>query len=1102
MTWTARRGSAVQGPGCEVCGERVGERIRSGARRNVAVADFCALSGLCAMSAFLGANERVSRIRNVCVVAHVDHGKTSLCDSLVASNGIISQKLAGKMRFMDSRADEQARGITMKASAITLFYKDPVELRRLRNQVEKGKAGADAQKPDEVSPYLINLVDSPGHVDFSSDVSTAVRLCDGALVIVDCVEGVCVQTHAVLEQAWKEGLKLTLVLNKLDRLILELQMTPYEAYMHINRIMEQVNALLNSFVAFERMNAEESGDEDDPEKAEDTDVSESLFFDPRKGNVIFASAIHCWAFHTGQFATIFSKSLGVRRDVLLRALWGDYYFSPKEKKILKIKKSSTAQPMFVTHVLENIWKLYGATIVTRKPKLIGKMIGVLKLQIKEQDLAVSDNAALLKTIMSAWLPIPDAVLGTIVRKLPSPQVAQETRIEKLWPEETVDELRDAVETLAITDKTGRSDQAKDVGKEMERVRNAVSKCDENGPLVLFIAKMVAVPMSHINLGAADADQLGLANQSDAKNTNVFIGFGRVFSGTLTGASELSSTNVYVLGPKYDPHATDYASLEDDACPLHHAEVLNSSALLPFSMMGGEYHLLKSARAGNILAVLGLGKHVLKTATVTSSKFCRSFAPLPKQAEPILTVAVEPTSPSREQVDALRKGLALLNQADACVDVVLKESGETLIAALGELHLERCLKDLRELFAPTVAFDVSKPLIMFKETLVRDERSAIKKGGRSGKTKKCASKAAPIDSAAKVEAPAALPAGIIMTPDKSIRLSVSARPMPAGTAEWIVAHEAVLKQALNGGATKEWEKFYTGFLDLLKKDTHYDWVKDMAHFSGFGPYNIGPNMFFIFDPEWQYKSPFDTTGILAETTSDESLARFTAIEKSLIAGVQLATKAGPMCEEPMHGVCFCLDRVEFPEIDADTDDGTSLADAGTFGPISGQVISSMTKACRDFFLRSDNVSGRLVEGKFRCNMQCHQEQLGKLYNVLNRRRADILDESLLEGTMIFLIVARIPVAESFGLADELRKETSGAFSSPQLFFDCWEMIDVDPYFKPITEDEREDHGESIHAAQGKNIAKLYIDSVRSRKGMMSDKKIVIHADKQRTLSRKK
>ncbi|CAG2110964.1 unnamed protein product [Medioppia subpectinata] len=140
---------------------------------------------------------RAQCIRNVCVLAHVDHGKTTLVDSLIASNGIISERMAGKLRYLDSREDEQERGITMKCSAISLAY----------------RSGDDR--------YLVNVVDSPGHVDFSGEVSTAIRLCDGCIVVVDVVEGVCSQTRSVLQQAWIERLKPILVLNKIDRLFVE-----------------------------------------------------------------------------------------------------------------------------------------------------------------------------------------------------------------------------------------------------------------------------------------------------------------------------------------------------------------------------------------------------------------------------------------------------------------------------------------------------------------------------------------------------------------------------------------------------------------------------------------------------------------------------------------------------------------------------------------------------------------------------------------------------------------------------------------------------------------------------------------------------------------
>jgi ribosome assembly protein 1 len=134
-------------------------------------------------------------IRNVCVIAHVDHGKTTLTDCLLSSNKIISKSLAGKLRYMDSREDEQEREITMKSSSISLVYENPLTKEDL----------------------LVNLIDSPGHVDFAFEVSSGLKVCDNAILVVDVVEGVCSQTYKVLNAAIKEGLKVVLLLNKIDK---------------------------------------------------------------------------------------------------------------------------------------------------------------------------------------------------------------------------------------------------------------------------------------------------------------------------------------------------------------------------------------------------------------------------------------------------------------------------------------------------------------------------------------------------------------------------------------------------------------------------------------------------------------------------------------------------------------------------------------------------------------------------------------------------------------------------------------------------------------------------------------------------------------------
>ncbi|KAG8740514.1 Cytoplasmic GTPase/eEF2-like protein (ribosomal biogenesis), partial [Ceratobasidium sp. 428] len=166
-------------------------------------------------------------IRVITTIGHVDHGKTTFVDSLLAANNIISARMAGKIRYMDSREDEQERGITMESSAVSLRFK----------MMKRSASGTP-----EAENYVINLIDTPGHVDFSSEVSSASRLCDGALVLVDVVEGVCTQTIAVLRQAWIDRLRPVLVINKFDRLVTELKLAPIEAYHHLAQLIEQVNA--------------------------------------------------------------------------------------------------------------------------------------------------------------------------------------------------------------------------------------------------------------------------------------------------------------------------------------------------------------------------------------------------------------------------------------------------------------------------------------------------------------------------------------------------------------------------------------------------------------------------------------------------------------------------------------------------------------------------------------------------------------------------------------------------------------------------------------------------------------------------------------------
>merc|ERR1712003_400734 len=271
------------------------------------------------------------------------------------------------------------------------------------------KLADDANVQISENSYLINLIDSPGHVDFSSEVTAALRVTDGALVVVDTIEGVCVQTETVLRQAIGERVKPILMVNKVDRALLELQLSGEELYQAFCRAIESVNVIVSMY------NDEALGD---------------VQVDPCKGTVAFGSGLHQWAFTLKKFARTYGQKFNVPEEKMMGKLWGDWYVDAKRKVWTTSDKGGTLERAFCQFIATPITTLFEA-IMAEKHGKVKKMLKAIGVELKGEEKEYTGKQ-LLKRVMQKWLPAGDTVLEMIVLHLPSPAAAQKYRVDTLY----------------------------------------------------------------------------------------------------------------------------------------------------------------------------------------------------------------------------------------------------------------------------------------------------------------------------------------------------------------------------------------------------------------------------------------------------------------------------------------------------------------------------------------------------------------------------------------------------------------------------------------------------------------------------------------------
>ncbi|XP_038140204.1 116 kDa U5 small nuclear ribonucleoprotein component [Cyprinodon tularosa] len=353
-------------------------------------------------------------IRNVTLCGHLHHGKTCFVDCLIEqTHPEIRKRDDVDLRYTDILFTEQERGVGIKSTPVTMVLPD-----------SRGKS------------YLFNIMDTPGHVNFSDEVTSSMRISDGVVLFIDAAEGVMLNTERLIKHAVQERMAITICINKVDRLIVELKLPPTDAYYKLRHIVDEVNGLLSTY-----------------------STDENLVVSPLLGNVCFASSQYHICFTLGSFAKIYSDTYGdIIYNEFAKRLWGDIYFNPKTRKFTKKAPTSNSQRSFVEFILEPLYKIL-SQVVGDVDTTLPRVLDELGIHLTKEELKLNIRP-LLRLVCNRFFGEFTGFVDMCVQHIPSPQEGAKIKIEHTY--------------------TGGLDS--DLGE-------AMAECDPDGPLMCHTTKM-------------------------------------------------------------------------------------------------------------------------------------------------------------------------------------------------------------------------------------------------------------------------------------------------------------------------------------------------------------------------------------------------------------------------------------------------------------------------------------------------------------------------------------------------------------------------------------------------------------------------------------
>ncbi|ORZ35335.1 P-loop containing nucleoside triphosphate hydrolase protein [Catenaria anguillulae PL171] len=569
--------------------------------------------------------------RTLAIVGALHHGKTALVDMLIdQTHPEIRWDLEKFNRYTDTHPLERDRGLSIKTGPMSLVLPSL-----------SGKH------------YLMHLLDTPGHVDFVDEVVCSLQLADGALLVVDAVEGLVANTERILRKLVADKIPFALVINKVDRLILELRLPPLDAYFKLRQVIEEVNSFVGGLVA------------NDKEMADKWRVS------PERNNVAFASAEFGFCFTLKSFAWLYADThRGVDANRLAPRLWGDVAYNPETRKFQRHTSDSGLPRSFLYFILEPLYKLFSITI-GESADHIKESLASVDIKLKQSELAM-DISPLLRLVLTRFFGKAVGLVDMLAASIPSAEDNASAWVRRTYAGASTDDLY-----------------------------AAMAKGDPQAPLVMHVGKLYPRAINSI-AGGSSSDGSDDAGIGLAKGTTVaFDALARVVCGQVRPGMP-----VHVLGEKYSMDDQEDAA----KATVGSVGVFNSRYTIP---VAGD----AAMGPGNLVLISGIEATVLKTATVVAPEALGKvtiFQPPRHLTEPIVKIALEPVNPS--ELPKMLAGLRHINRAYPLAVTKVMESGEHVLQGPGELYLDCVMHDLRNHFAE-ISIKVSDPVTTFAETIV-------------------------------------------------------------------------------------------------------------------------------------------------------------------------------------------------------------------------------------------------------------------------------------------------------------------------------------------------------------------------------------------------